>query len=114
MFEITRTSAVMYIGKLNNIEATSILKETKRATPALKCGLSGCMIHLYLSTAVKNRSILMNSLVRVHYWELIEVGFFGYCLCSMKASEIEFKLPGSVKPNAFQLSAALPSPTHVI
>ena len=69
MFEFTRTSAVMYIGKLNNIEATSILKETKRATPALKCGLSGCMIHLYLSTAVKSKSILMNCLVKVNFLE---------------------------------------------
>ena len=32
----------------------------------------------------------------------------------MEASEVEFKLSGSVKPNALQLSAAFPSPTHVI
>ena len=53
--------ALKYMGKLRRMEAHVIIEEIRRATPALKAGFSGCMMHLYRSTA-ENARIFNNAL----------------------------------------------------
>lgn len=47
------TLALMYIGKLNKIDAKTIPNDINNALLALKWGLSGCIIQRNLSTAEK-------------------------------------------------------------
>ena len=51
--DLKLTLALMYIGKLNKIDAKTIPNDINNALLALKWGLSGCIIQRNLSTAEK-------------------------------------------------------------